>query len=57
MCKDYLVGRQHQERFPKNSLHCIEKILYLIHFDLVGPMKIPSFKGSKYFVVFTNDYF
>lgn len=32
------------------------KTLELVHADLCGPMRIKSFGGSQYFMLFTDDY-
>ena len=51
-----VAGRQHRERFPKATSHRASQVLDLIHTDLVGPLKVPSLSGSRYFIVFTDDF-
>jgi hypothetical protein len=56
ICLECMAGCQHRERFPKASLYCASHVLALIHTDLVGPLATGSLSGSRYFIVFTNDY-
>jgi hypothetical protein len=56
VCGACLAGRQCRERFPKHSINCSTKVLQLIHSDLIGPIKFPSLGGSRFFVVFTDDF-
>jgi transposase InsO family protein len=35
---------------------CVEKLFELIHTNIWGLVKIPSFGTTRYFVFFTNDY-
>jgi transposase InsO family protein len=51
-----LAGRQHRERFPKKSETRSQQIAECIHSDLVGPMPHPLLAGSKYILVFTDDF-
>jgi hypothetical protein len=56
ICSNCLTGRQHRERFPKASTHRSTQVLNLIYTDLVGPLKTASLSGSRYFIVFIDDY-
>jgi hypothetical protein len=56
ICSDCMAGRQHRERFPKATSHRASQVLELIHTNLVGPLKVPSLSGSRYFIVFTDDF-
>ena len=56
ICSDYLIGCQHWEHFSKATSHHASQVLKLIHIDLVGPLKVPSLSGSRYFIVFTDDF-
>ena len=51
-----MVGRQHRERFPHRSETRSAKSGERIHFDLMGPMQQNSLGGSRYALVFTDDY-
>ena len=44
------------ERFPKSSITRAEKPGQRIHTDIMGPMPQPSLGGSRYIIVFTDDY-
>jgi hypothetical protein len=37
-CKNYLIGRKHRERFPKQSKNRAKELGGMIHLDLVGPI-------------------
>jgi hypothetical protein len=56
ICAGFLASPQHRERFPKSSDNRASQVLELIHSDFVGPLRTTSLNGSKYFVVFTNDF-
>ena len=56
VCSDCMASQQHRERFPKASPHRATQVLELIHTDLVGPLKVPSLSGSRFFIVFTDDF-
>ncbi len=55
-CEGRVQGKQHRETFPKEGRSCVEKLLELIHTNVWGPTKTPSFGGAKYFVSFIDDY-
>jgi hypothetical protein len=42
------------KKFPKNNTTRANKLLELIHVDIVGPLP-PSIGGSKYFITFIDD--
>jgi hypothetical protein len=56
ICEGCLAGRQHRERFPKRFENRASEPCEKIHFDLVGPMPQMSLGGSRYILVFTDDY-
>jgi hypothetical protein len=56
ICVNCMAGKQHMECFPKSTLHRAPQVLELIHTDLVGPFKAASLSGSRYFIVFTDDF-
>ena len=55
-CEGCALGKQHRQPFPKKSDRKTCKPLELIHTDLCGPMSIPSVGGSRFFVLFIDDY-
>lgn len=54
-CKTCRSGKQTKLPFKKATWSTTEK-LKLIHRDLVGSHRIPSLKGSKYYIVCIDDY-
>jgi len=56
ICEHCLVGHHHRERFPKKFESQMTNPIHLIQVDLVGPFCHNSLKGSKYFVVFIDDF-
>jgi hypothetical protein len=47
---------QHRDKFPSQSENKATSILELVDLDLVNPLLKASFHGSKYFVVYIDDY-
>ena len=54
-CKACQYGKQARLPFQKSIWRAIEK-LQLIHTDVVGSQRTPSLKGSKYYVIFIDDF-
>ncbi|CAL9029558.1 unnamed protein product [Prunus brigantina] len=46
VCEDCLVGRQHRDPFPKESLWRASKVLQLVHADICGPIN-PTSNSNK----------
>jgi len=42
--------------FPKTSLIKASKVGEKLHFDLMGPLLSPTLAGSRFILVFTNDF-
>lgn len=55
-CEGCVYGKQSRISFPKNQSRKTENILEVVHTDLCGPMKTTSLGGSKYFLLFTDDF-
>lgn len=55
-CIACIEGKQTRLPFPKKSFNRATDILELVHTDLCGPMSCTSFSGSKYFLIFIDDY-
>ena len=56
VCHCCLAGKQHRKEFPHQSKTRADKPATKIHSDVIGPMQQTSLGGSKYILVFTNDY-
>lgn len=55
-CESCVQGKHYREAFPKEGASRANKLLGLIHTDVWGLTKSPSFGGAKYFVSFTDDF-
>lgn len=55
-CEECQLGKQHRESFPSKSKWISQSPLELVHTDLCGPMQVPSLGGSRYFLLFVDDY-
>jgi transposase InsO family protein len=55
-CVACLEGKQSRLPFPKKSFHRATEKLGLIHSDLMGPMPVSSFSGSRYLLTFIDDH-
>ena len=42
--------------FKRKDYHS-EEVLELVHIDLCGPIRIESYSGEKFFILFFDDYF
>ncbi len=54
-CEGCVLGKQHQEPFPKESASKAFDVLELIHSNIWGPVNTTLIGGEKYFVMFIND--
>ena len=50
------LEKQNKHPFPVGKSWRASTILQLVHADLCGPMQTESFGGSRYFLLFTDDY-
>ena len=55
-CEACTLGKMHRSSFPKQSQHRATQLLEIIHSDICGPMQVESIGGSKYMLMFTDDY-
>jgi hypothetical protein len=51
-----LAGRQHRERFLKQLHNRAPETAFRILSDLIGPLQHTSLGGSRYVLVFTDDF-
>ncbi|CAL5412844.1 unnamed protein product [Camellia sinensis] len=56
LCEGCIYGKQTRKSFPVGKARRASTCLELIHADLCGPMQTKSFGGSRYFLLFTDDY-
>ena len=55
-CEGCVYGKQSKTTFPVGKAWSASKCLELVHADLCGPINIESLGGSRYFLLFTDDY-
>lgn len=55
-CEGCVFGKQNRKSFSVDKSWRASKCLELVHVDLCGPMSIESSGGSRYFLLFTDDY-
>lgn len=55
-CVACIQGKQNRLPFPKKSYNRATEPLELVHTDLCGPMPCSSLSGSKYFLLFIDDF-
>jgi len=56
LCEGCIYGKQTRKYFSVGKAWRASKCLELIHSDLCGPMQTKSLGGSRYFLLFTDDY-
>lgn len=56
LCEGCIYGKQTRKLFPVGKSWRATTCLELVHADLCGPMKMESLGGSRYFLMFTDDY-
>lgn len=55
-CEGCVYGKHSRASFPVRKAWRASKCPELVHADLCGPMKTESLGGSRYFLLFTDDY-
>lgn len=57
-CEPCILGKHHREKFPVGKAwRATESLmLVLVHSDICGPMQTLSLNGSKYFLIFVDDF-
>jgi len=55
-CKNCLLGKQRREVIPKKAQWRASEKLESVHSNLCGPIKASSNSGSRYFMIFTDDF-
>ena len=55
-CESCALGKMHRQPFPKRGSYCATQPLEIIHTDLCGPIQVESLGGSRYILMFTDDY-
>ena len=55
LCKTCQIGKMGKTSFKRKNYH-FEEVLELVHKELCGPIRIESYNGDKYFILFVEDY-
>lgn len=55
-CEGCVLSKQRKISFPSDKSWRASGVLELVHADLCGPMKTESLGGTKYFLLFIDDY-
>nr|GFB20946.1 hypothetical protein [Tanacetum cinerariifolium] len=53
---DLLTGKIHRKHHKSKTAFASNKLLYLLHMDLCGPMRVQSINGKRYVLVVVDDY-
>ena len=56
ICHCCLAGQQSRKTFLRKSETCATRTALKIHFDIMGPMQHQSLGGSRYVLVFTDNF-
>ena len=56
VCEICQLGKQHRLSFPSKSAWRASEKLELIHTDICGPINENSINGSKYFLIFIDNF-
>ena len=55
-CEGCALGKQTRVSYMPKSPNRASMLLEVIHSDVCGPMKTPTFSGKRYFVTFIDEY-
>ncbi len=55
-CTGCALGKAHRTTIPKKSQSRANRLLELVHSDVIGLLEVPSLGGSRYLVTFINDF-
>nr|GEX41576.1 hypothetical protein [Tanacetum cinerariifolium] len=56
LCFACVMGKSIKKPYKPKSEDTNHEILYLLHMDLCGPMRVASINGKKYILVIVDDY-
>ena len=55
-CEGCIYGKESKNSFPVNKSLRAFACLEIMHTDIFGPMSVESLRGSRYFLLFIDDY-
>ncbi|CAA0841273.1 cysteine-rich RLK (RECEPTOR-like protein kinase) 8 [Striga hermonthica] len=56
LCEKCMEEKQHRKPFPSSQAERAKQILELVHTDVCGPLRTPTFEKNRYFILFIDDY-
>ena len=56
VCDTCQTGKQHHTPFTSGNSWQASHVLQLVHVDICGPMTTPFVLGSRYFLLFVDDF-
>ena len=56
LCSACAMGKCTKKSYKPKSEDTNQEILYLLHMDLCGPMRVESISGKRYILVIVDDY-
>nr|GFA65163.1 hypothetical protein [Tanacetum cinerariifolium] len=56
LCSACEQGKIHRKHHKSKTAFASNKLLYLLHMDLCGPMRVQSINGKRYVLVVVDDY-
>ena len=56
VCRACLEGEQHKDKFPEEATSRATAPLELVHSDICGSMSTNTFVGSRYSLLFVDDF-
>ena len=54
-CETYALGKQSSKPVPKETKNKAQKLLELVHSDILGLFEVHSLNGSRYVIIFTDE--
>lgn len=55
-CNICLVGKHSRSAFKSELKMRAKHVLNVVHSDIYGPIKVPTYSGNRYFITFVDEY-
>lgn len=55
LCKQFQLNKMTKSSFSR-KIHTSNDVIELVHINLCGPMRVESYYGDRYFIIFDDDY-
>ena len=56
LCSACAMGKSTKKSYKPKAEDTNQEVLYLLHMDLCGPMRVESISGKRYILVIVDDY-